>query len=216
MHDYERSGEHLSENSVTARAAAAVRAIPAARRPLFCAACAERFYEGYSHWFPVEENRAAIPVPALLRDAIDFCWQRSSEPDELARVAGEVRQATEMEAQVQFSSGLSLYNVAIWIVLEALDCGVDLDPAHVIRSSGFALDFYLQLLDAKRERTGGRSDADPSATAFETDIGVAAEAERQVADAEALSQTTIDVVGLRAASAALGNHVLHEILAVMG
>ena len=192
-------------------------AIPAGRRGLFCAACAERFYEGYAHWFPLEgKGAAAIPVPALLRDAIDICWQSSSAPDELARVAEQVREATEMEAQVRFSSDLSLYNVAVWIVLEALDFGVDLEPEHMLRSSGFALDFHLQLLDAQRGWTGRSSDADASVVAFETDIGVVAEAERQVADAEALSKATIDVVALKAASAAHGRRVLQEILEAMG
>lgn len=84
----------MSEDTTTARATAAVRAVPAAGWPLFCAACAERFYEGYAYWFPLDEIGAtAVPAPALLRRAIDICWQRAAEPAELARVAEQVRQA---------------------------------------------------------------------------------------------------------------------------
>src|SRR5258706_13222744 len=119
------------------------------------------------------------------------------------------------DGQPLFTSMLSLYVVEISLLQEALAASAAADRSHALRCSEYALDFYLQLSDLRREVTGVKIDyADPGRDVrdFESDAEAAAEADRQLADAASLQSDALDVDERRATSSAHGRRVLGAVM----
>jgi hypothetical protein len=155
-----------------------------------------------------------MPTADLLRQALDVCWPNTAETSQISELTAEIREAAPKSGQPIFSSRLSIYVVDLSLVEQALLSQSEPVGIHGLLCSEYALDFQLQLMDARREVAGvGPDYSDPGRDTreFEVDPGALAEAEHQMADAAALQSGTFDVDGMREASAAQGRRVLENV-----
>ncbi len=198
---------------LASRCALGVSRIPVSRVPIFCASCAERFAAGYVAWSREEDT--LLPSPEMVRDAIDACWSDSPDRALVTELTQSLMKDMPRDGQPLFTSMLSLYVVEISLLQEALAASAAADRSHALRCSEYALDFYLQLSDLRREVTGVKIDyADPGRDVrdFESDAEAAAEADRQLADAASLQSDALDVDEMRATSSAHGRRVLGAVM----
>jgi hypothetical protein len=156
-----------------------------------------------------------LPTPELLSQAIELCWSEQAEKGRLNELSRQLRHATPHDGQVLFSSMLSIYVVDISLVEKALSAKLESSTNHALLCSEYALDFYLQLADLRRELAGvGPDYADPGRDVreFERDLEALAEAEHQLADAAALQSANFNRNAIREASASHGRRVLENVL----
>lgn len=205
--------EYQIVSDLQARLVSMIREIPLARVPIFCASCAERFANGYVAWSQKEST--TLPAPELFRQAIDLCWSEQAEKSHVNELSRQFRDAAPHNGQPLFSSTLSVYVVDISLVQQALFSRLEPSTNQGLLCSEYALDFYLQLMDLRREMAGvGPDYADPGRDVreFERDPEALTEAEHQLADAAALLSENFDLNALRESSAAHGRRVLDDVL----
>jgi hypothetical protein len=194
------------------RCALGVRSIPVSRTPIFCASCAGRFVDGFSAWSL--EERTPLPSTEMLRSAINACWSDQVDEALITGLSKQLHHEAPNDGQPIFSSKLSIYVVEISLLQEALESRLEADPGRALRCSEYALDFYLQLGDLRREIAGvGPDYTDPGRDVreFEHDPEAKAECEHQLADAAALQSVNFDVNALRESSSMHGRRVLEEV-----
>lgn len=152
-----------------------------------------------------------MPSPEVVRRAINACW--SDEVDEalITGLSKQLDRDAPNDGQPLFSSKLSIYVVEISLLHEALASKLEPERNRALRCSEYALDFYLQLTDLRREIAGiGPDYADPARDVreFEHDTQAMAECEHQLADAAALQSDSIDISALRESALVHGRRVL--------
>lgn len=225
------------------RSAVAIREIPVDRIHIFCASCAERFFDGYAVWLAEERlvNKPAesLPSPEFVRRAIDLCWAAGvrTEADNLLETL--IRMMPGDNEQPIFKSPLGDYFVEPWLVRLGLSSVLHsqvglLEPWLVamglssltgspagfgIAASAAALDFHNQLLDRRREMAGiGPAFDDPQRDLreFASDPGALAEGAIEIEDAEQLRLSAPDLDAMRKRSADHGRQVLQDVLKLLG
>ena len=207
----------LSERSATA-----VRKIPAGKLHIFCASCAERFFDGYAEWLAdeirLDARTASLPSPDFVRRAIDTCWKgadRTEVNDLLRTLSGMMPGDDE---QPIFKSRLSDYfDEAPRLVELGLSSLLDPKVEFSLKSSAAALDFHWQLLIRRTEKAGGPAFDDPEwDRLYETDPGAVAESALQIRDAEELQRGLADLKAMRNRSADNGRDALAEVRRRLG
>lgn len=184
------------------RSAPAVRKIPAERIHIFCASCAERFFDGYKAWTE-REPPPVLPSAESVRRAIDACWEGgvNTKADDLLRTLK--RMMPGENEQPIFKSPLNDYFVEPWLLNLGLSCMLDPQLSFGLSASAAALDFHWQLLIRWREMAGiGPAFDDPEwDREFEIDPGAVAESAIQIEDAEQLRPGMPDRNAMRRRSA---------------
>ena len=196
----------------------AIRLIPAARLPVFCASCAERFFEGDETWLAEEtsfEPHHDLPSPSFVRNAIDVCWAAdgSAQPDSLLQTL--IRTMPGENEQPIFKSTLNDYFVEPWLVRLGLSCVRDPQVNFGLSASAAAFDFHSQILDRRRDMAGVDppfDDLERDLREFANDPGVLAEEAIQIEDAEQLRLGGPDWTAMRRRSEDHGHHVLEQVL----
>lgn len=198
------------------RCAAPIRKIPVERIHIFCASCAERFFDGYAAWSAEEtslDERKALPPAEFVRGAIDVCWEGRipAKADDLLRTL--VRMMPGANEQPIFKLPLNDYFLEAWLLQLGLSCVLDPQVSFGLSASAAALDFHWQLLIRRREMTGiGPAFDDPEwDREFEIDPRAVAESAIQIEDAEELSLGVPDLKAVRRRSADRGARVLEEV-----
>jgi hypothetical protein len=198
------------------RASAAIQQIPIDRIPLFCASCAERFFEGYAAWLAEEaaiEQHDDLPPSAFIRKAVDVCWAAgpSVEAEHLLHQLLGIMPGDD--AQPIFKARLNDYFVEPWLVRLGLSSVSGPDVSWGLNASDAALDFHFQMLQRRVEITGtGRAfEDDEFVREFERDAQAMGEIAIQIEDAEELCKQVPDHAAMRKRSAAHGRRVLVEV-----
>ena len=199
------------------RSAAAIRRIPAARIHLFCASCAERFFDGYQAWLADEkllDERTELPSAEFVRRAVDVCWDEGvhSQADELLHAL--IRMMPGENEQPIFKSPLDDYFIEPWLIRLALTSMLDPQVSFGISASAAALDFHSQLLDRRRDRAGigpAWDDPERDLREFASDPGALAEGALEIDDALQLSAGVPDLNVIRNRSADHGRRVLEAV-----
>jgi hypothetical protein len=215
--------EPVPSSGLNERAAAAVQQIPAARVHVFCASCAERFFDGYAAWLAdeisLDERAASLPTPEFLRRALDVCWAPGlqTEADGLLRMLKQLM-PPEDEQPIFHSPLNGYFDVEASLVRLGLSCLLDPQVSFGLQASAAALDFHWQLAIRRRELTGvGPAFDDPEwVRAFARDPGAVAESAIQIEDAEQLRADAPDWSAMRMRSADQGRQVLGEVRTLVG
>ena len=202
------------------RAAAAIQRIPVDRISLFCASCAERFFEGYE---AASAEQVAMgkeddsPAPEFIRKAIDVCWAAgpSFEAELLLHQLAGILPGED--AQPIFKTRLNDYFVEPWLIRLGLSSISGPDVAWGLKASQIALDFHFQMLQRRVEITGtGPAFEDAEfVREFERDPGAIGEISVQIDDAEDLREEAPDHAAMRQRSAVHGRRVLVEVLRLL-
>ena len=198
------------------RAAAAIQQIPVDRISLFCASCAERFFEGYAAWLAEEaaiEEHDDLPTSAFIRKAIDVCWAAgpSVEAEHLLQQLLGIMPGGD--AQPIFKTRLNDYFVEPWLVRLGLSSVSGPDVSWGLNASDAALDFHFQMLQRRIEirGIGPPFEDDEFDREFERDAGAMGEIAIEIEDAEELRKEAPDHAAMRERSAAHGRRVLVEV-----
>jgi hypothetical protein len=205
------------------RAAAAVEKVPAKRVHVFCASCAERFFDGYAAWLTdeisLDERTASLPSPAFLRLALDVCWASGHQTEADGLVAMLKQLMPRDDEQPIFQSPLNDYfDVEPWLLQLGLSSILDPQVSFGVKASAAAIDFHWQLAIRRSEITGiGPAFDDPEwVHAFAVDPGAVAETMMQIEDAQTLGGDAPDWSAMRMRSADHGRRVLDEVKRLLG
>lgn len=198
------------------RASAAIQQIPVDRISLFCASCAERFFEGYAAWLAEEtaiEEHDDLPTGTFIRKAIDVCWAAgpSVEAERLLHQLLGIMPGEDV--QPIFKTRLNDYTVEPWLVRLGLSSVSGPDVSWGLNTSNGALDFHFQMIQRRVEITGigPAFEGDEFVREFERDAGALGEIAIEIEDAEELRKEVPDHVAMRGRSAAHGRRVLVEV-----
>ena len=198
------------------RASAAIQQIPVDRISLFCASCAELFFEGYAALLAEQaalEYQDDLPSSAFIRKTIDVCWAAGPSVDAehllhqlLGIMPGE-------DTQPIFKTRLSDYLVEPWLVRVGLSSVSRPDFSWGLNASHAAIDFHFQMLQRRVETTGTGPafEDDEFVREFERDARAMGESAIQIEDAEELCKQVPDHAAMRERSAAHGRRVLVEV-----
>lgn len=203
------------------RSAAAIRKIPAERIHIFCASCAERFFDGYAAWLAEEElldERTELPSVEFVRRAVDVCWEEGVHPKAEELLHALIGMMPGENEQPIFKSPLDDYFVEPWLIQLALTSMLDPQVSFGISASAAALDFHSQLLDRRRERAGigpAWNDPERDLREFASDPGALAEGALEIEDAAQLSTRAADLSIIRNRSADHGRRVLETVRALL-
>jgi len=183
---------------------------------MFCASCAERFFEGYAAWLAEEatiEEHDDLPTSAFIRKAIDVCWAEglSDEAEQLLHQLLGIMPG--VDEQPIFKTRLNCYAVEPWLVRLGLSSVSGPDVSRGLSASDVALDFHFQMLQRRVEITGtGPAFEDEEfVREFERDAGAMGELAIEIEDAEELRKQVPDQAAMRERSAAHGRRVLVEV-----
>jgi hypothetical protein len=198
------------------RASAAIEQIPVDRIPLFCASCAERFFEGYSAWLAEQaeiEEHDDLPYSAFIRKAIEVCWAADPPVEAKHLLHHLVGIMPGEDAQPIFKTRLNDYLVEPWLVRLGLSSVSEPDVSWGLNASDAALDFHYQKLQRRVEitGTGPAFDDDEFDREFERDAGAMGEIAIEIEDADELRKHVPDHAAMRERSAAHGLRVLVEV-----
>jgi hypothetical protein len=198
------------------RASAAIQQIPVDRIPLFCASCAERFFEGYAAWLAEEaaiEEHDDLPSSAFIRKAIDVCWAGGPSVEAEHLLLQLLGIMPSDDAQPIFKARLNDYFVEPWLVRLGLSSVSGPDVSWGLNASDAALDFHFQMLQRRVEITGAGPafEDDEFVREFERDARAMGEIAIQIEDAEELCKQVPDHAAMRERSAAHGRRVLVEV-----
>lgn len=201
---------------LTRRASAAIQQIPVDRISLFCASCAERFFEGYAAWLAEEaviDKHDDLPTSAFIKQAIDVCWAAGPfvEAEHLLHQLLGIMPGED--AQPIFKTRLNDYFIEPWLVRLGLSCVSGPDISWGLNASDAALDFHFQMLQRRVEitGTGPAFEDDEFVREFERDAGAVGEIAIEIEDAEELRKEVPDHAAMRERSAAHGRRVLVEV-----
>lgn len=197
------------------RASAAIQQIPVDRIPLFCASCAERFFEGYAAWLAEEaavEEHDDLPTSAFIRRAIDLCWAAGPSVEAEYLLHQLLGMMPGEDAQPIFKTRLNDYFVEPWLVRLGLSSVSGPDVSWGLNASDAALDFHFQMLQRRVEitGTGPAFEDDEFVREFERDAGAMGEIAIEIEDAVELCEEVPDHAAMRERSAAHGRSVLVE------
>jgi hypothetical protein len=211
-----REAESWLSADLVRRASAAIQQIPVDRIPLFCASCAERFFEGYAAWLAEEaaiEEHDDLPPSAFIRKAIEVSWAAGPSGDAEHLLQQLLGIMPSDDAQPIFKTRLNDYFVEPWLVRLALSSVSAPDVTWGVNASAAALDFHFQMLQRRVEitGTGPAFEDDEFVREFERDAGAMGELAIEIEDAEKLHKQVPDQAAMRERSAAYGRRVLVEV-----